>query len=132
MKRKTRKTLITLDNKSLGTYKIKLFLNDIYQPYQDCFASSITEAIEMAEEIEETEQEVQQDFCKAAEKREKEMEIEIKKETEYPIHESESGELIGWLNVVENEELPKVLCIRDIAYMQVKIPNILCPQGIGE
>ena len=100
-------------------YQVKLFINEIEQKNIEYFADTLKEAKEVAKEIEKG-REVEKDFCKAAMKKQSSNKI-IKHE--YPIYNSKTSEVIGWIELDETKSeatnrnsLPKAITIRDKTY----------------
>jgi len=127
MSREIRQTEIQF-NEELEEFQVKLFVNGTYQPMADYYTDDADDARVTAELMEHP-RAPQGDFCKESESEsESDLTPKLKKLiTDWPIHEAESGELIGWIDMPEELELPETLCIQDKAYVKVSLPRVLCP-----
>ena len=115
MEKQTRQTDM-IYNAHTEEYQIRLFINGEYHWEADYFTNDLKDAQDTAKAMKKGAV-PQKDFCKESGKSKKK---KIEQPDEWPIH-NESGDLIGWLDSEASESLPEVLCIRDKAYVQIKI-----------
>lgn len=119
---------VTFWNKERKEYRVKLFLDGIYQKKADYFTNDLQDAVETAVAMRENPKKViqiQDDFCKKATKRSEKQNPVKRTVTDWPIYNTDTSELTGWLSIEENEALPEWLEVNGMFYQKKGKINIL-------
>lgn len=105
------------------TYQVKCFINGYYDPDLDYFTASHTDAKSKQAFWKRKNSKQQGDFCKEEIKKQADKKTSyIKETTDWPIYID--TDIIGWITLPEGQDLPKVLCIQDKAYIRTNLSKI--------